>query len=66
MATRVIEETELIQYADDIFILFFGSSFHQCKANLEQNAYKLVQQFHEHQFTVNTSKFEFSKRKDFI
>ena len=58
MATRVDNETELIQYAD------------KSKIKLEQNAIKLIQFFHEHHLTVNTSKTEFmifgrSKRKDF-
>ena len=70
MATRVDNETELIQYADDTVILTFDTSIDKSKIKLEQNANKLIRFFHEHHLTVNTSKTEFmifgrSKRKDF-
>ena len=70
MATRVDNETELIQYADDSVILTFDTSIDKSKIKLEQNANKLIRFFHEHHLTVNTSKTEFmifgkSKRKDF-
>ena len=70
MATRVDEETELIQYADDTVILTSGTSIDGSKAKREYNANKLVQYFHEQQFTVNNSQTEFMifgkcKRKDF-
>ena len=70
MATRVDNETELIQYADDTVILTFDTSIDKSKIKLEQNANKLIRFFHEHHLTVNTSKTEFmifgkSERKDF-
>ena len=70
MATRLDNETELIQYADDTVILTFDTSIDESKIKLEQNANKLIRFFHEHHLTVNTSKTEFmifgkSKRKDF-
>ena len=70
MATRVDNETELIQYADDTVILTFDTSIDKSKIKLEQNANKLIRFFHDHHLTVNTSKTEFmifgkSKRKDF-
>ena len=70
MATRVDNETELIQYADDTVILTFDTSIDKSKIKLEQNANKLIRLFHEHHLTINTSKTEFmifgkSKRKDF-
>ena len=70
MATRVDNENELIQYADDTVILNFDTSIDKSKIKFEQNANKLVRYFHEHHLTVSTSKTEFmifgkSKRKDF-
>ena len=70
MATRVDNDTELIQYADDTVILTFYTSIDKSKIKLEQNANKLIRFFHEHHLTVKTSKIEFmifgkSKRKDF-
>ena len=70
MATRVDNETELIQYADDTVILTFDTSIDKSKIKLEQNPNKLIRFFYEHHLTVNTSKIEFmifgkSKRKDF-
>ena len=70
MATRVDNETELIQYADDTVILTFDTSIDKSKIKLEQNTNKLIRFFHEHHLTVNTSKTEFmifgkSKRNDF-
>ena len=59
MATRVDNETELIQYADDTVILTFDTSIDKSKIKLEQNANKLIRFFHEHHLTVNTSKTEF-------
>ena len=41
MATRVDNETELIQYADDTVILTFDTSIDKSKIKLEQNANKL-------------------------
>ena len=55
MATRVDNETELIQYADDTVILTIDTSIDKCKIKLEQNANKLIRYFHEHHLTVNTS-----------
>ena len=42
MATRVDNETELIQYADDTVILTFDTSIDKSKIKLEQNANKLI------------------------
>ena len=41
MATRVDNETELIQYADDTVILTFDTSIDKSKIKLEQNENKL-------------------------
>ena len=68
MATRVDNETELIQYADETVILIFDTSIDKSKIKLEQNANKLIRFFYEHHLTVNTSEFMIfgkSKRKDF-
>ena len=54
-ATRVDNETELIQYADDTVILTFDTSIDKSKIKLEQKANKLIQFFHEHHLTVNAS-----------
>ena len=69
-ATRVDNETEIIQYADDTVILTFDTSIDKSKIKLEQNANKHIRYFHEHHLTVTTSKtkvmiFGKSKRKDF-
>ena len=58
MATRVDNEIELIQYADDTVILTFDTSIDKSKIKLEQNANKLSQFFHEHHLTDNTSETE--------
>ena len=70
MTTRVDNETELIQYADNTVFLTFDTSTDKSKIKLEQIAHKLIRYFHEHHLTVNTSKTEFiifikSKRIDF-
>ena len=59
MATRVDNEDERIQYADDTIILTFDTSIDKSKIKLEQNANKLIRYFHEHHLTVNTPKTEF-------
>ena len=54
MATRIDNETELIQYADDTVIFASGTSIDISKAKLKQNA-ELIQFFHGRRLTVNTS-----------
>ena len=49
MATRIDNETELIQYAYDTVILTFDTSIDKSKAKLEQNSNKLIQYFHKHE-----------------
>ena len=71
MATRVDNETELIQYADDTVILTFDTSIDKSKINLVQNANKLIRFFREHHLTIKIFKTEFiifgkSKRKDSV
>ena len=69
METKVDNETELIQYADDTVILTVDTSIDKSKIKLEQNVNKLIRYLHEYHLAVNTSKTDFmifgnSKRKD--